>query len=117
MSDERKTLSRRLNRLQDRLSAANKAISALSGEGRDTRCLKQHDEQLCDYKKDLAEVSLKLLSLDLDESDELLKQQARLEKFMFTCFLRIKELTHSPTAIYTLTPAATETIGVKLHCT
>ena len=71
--NERKVLSRRLKRLQESLSTADEAISTLSGEERDSCRLKQHDEQLCDYKKDLSDVSLKLMSLDLEVSDELLK--------------------------------------------
>ena len=51
--DERKVLSCRLNRLLGRLSIAEKAISSLSSEHRDSCQRKQHDEQLCDYKRDL----------------------------------------------------------------
>ena len=83
--DERKVLSRRLRRLQEHLSAADKAINTLSGGKGDSCRLKQHDEQLRDYKADLSNVSLKLMSLDLDESDDLLKQHFHLEELMFTC--------------------------------
>ena len=96
------------------MSAAGTASSALLGKGGDICHLKQHDEQLCDYKKHLADVSLKSLSLDLDESNELLKQHSCLEKLMFTCSLSIKELTHVPTSISTSAPAPTETKGVEL---
>ena len=112
--DERKVLSRRLKRLQDHLSVAETAIGSLSSERGDACRLKQHEEQLRDYKKDLSDVSLKLLSLDLDESDELLAQHTHLEKLLFTCSLQIKELTHSPTSTSIATPTAPELKGVKL---
>ena len=103
---ERKVLSRRLKRLQDCLSTANEAITALTGEGADVCRLKQRDEQLQDYKRDLADVNIKLLSLDLDESDNLLKQHTRLEEIVFDCSLRVKELfqTHVPVPAMLSTP-------------
>ena len=78
--DERKLLSRRLKRLEECLSNADKAISDLSGEEKDSCRLKQHDEQLHDYKKELSDVNLKLLSLDLGASDELMMLHSRLGK-------------------------------------
>ena len=41
--------------------------------------LRQHDKQLQDYKKELADVNLKLFSLDLEDTDDLVIQHAQLE--------------------------------------
>jgi hypothetical protein len=116
--DERKLLSCRLKRLQECLSAADKAINGLSGEEKDSCRLKQHDEQLRDYKKELSDVNLKLMSLDLDASDELLTLHSHLGEFMFACSLRIKELTHpltpSTSATSDPTHASSDPKGVKL---
>ena len=112
---EHKVLSRRLKRLQDCLSTANEAITALTGEGADVCRLKQRDEQLQDYKRDLADMNIKLLSLDLDESDDLLKQHTHLEEIVFDCSLWVKELfqTHVPVPAMLSTPPS-EAKGVKL---
>ena len=64
-------LSRPLKCLQECLPSADKAISDLSGEEKDSCRLKQHDEQLHDYMKELSDVNLKLFSLDLGASDAL----------------------------------------------
>ena len=56
------------------------------------------------------------MSLDLDESDDLLKQHSHLEELMFICSLQIKELTQSPTSsVSTSVSVVTETKGVELH--
>ena len=52
-----------------RMSNTDKVINDLSGEKKDS-CGFIH-EQLHDYKKELSDVNLKLLSLDLSSSDEL----------------------------------------------
>ena len=110
--DDRKILLHRLKQILECLSASEKAISTLSGEEKDKYQLKQHDEQLCDYKRDLSNVNLKPVLLDLPE---VLKQHSHLEELMFACSLRIKELSHSSILSTTTSlPASTETKGVKL---
>ena len=47
-------------------------------------CLQQHEEQLSDYKKDLADFRNSLLSLDLEEGDELLVLHATLKKLVLS---------------------------------
>ena len=94
--DERKLLSRRLKRLQECLSNSDKAINDLTGEEKDS-CRLEHDEQLRDYKKELSDVNLKLLSLDLSSSDELMILHSHLGEALFASSLRMKELTRSLT--------------------
>ena len=65
--DERKVISKRLGHLQKWLTTVDEAIKALEGRQMDAPHLRQHDEQLQDYKRELADVNLKLFSLDLED--------------------------------------------------
>ena len=58
----------------------DEAIKALEGHEVDAPRLKQHNEQLQDYKRELADVNLKLFSLDLEDTDGLVTQHAKLEQ-------------------------------------
>ena len=56
--------------------------------------LQQHEEQLVDFKE-LADIWTSLLSVDLEDGDELCKLQTSLDKAQFECSLSImKTLTH-----------------------
>ena len=66
-----KTSSRRLKRLQKNLSSVRDKIEELSDGPEDVCCLKQHEEQLADYKKELADLQTQLLSLHISDDDEL----------------------------------------------
>ena len=115
-SDHRKVLMRKLQHLEKSLSLVNETVSSLSSRSEDVCRLQQHEEQLSDYKKDLADFRNSLLSMDLEEGDELLALHATLEKRFFDCSLQIKELlrphahAHDPTP----GPAHSDTKGVKL---
>ena len=88
----RKLASRRLIHLQKSMSPISAAVAALSGEPDDTCLLQQYEEQLSDCKRELADLRSGLLSLDLDETDELSVLQGGLEKELFDWSLRIKQL-------------------------
>ena len=76
--DIHKTSSHRLKYLQKNLLAVRDKISELS-EGPEDKChLKQHEEQLADYKKDLADLQTQLLSLDISDEDELFVEHSAL---------------------------------------
>ena len=77
---EHKVISKRLGHLQKCLTTVDEAIKALKGRQMDTPHLRQHDEQLQDYKRELTDVNLKLFSLDLEDTDDLVIQHAQLEK-------------------------------------
>ena len=111
---ERKVLSRRLKRLEDRLTVANESVTALTAETADICRLKQHNEQLVDYKETLADVSINLSSLDLEETDELLAQQTRLEELVFNCSLRVKELVQALIPTPPASPATRSSAGEGL---
>ena len=89
----RELLARRCSRLESRLSEADAVFTSLSHE--DVCRLQQHQEQLSDFKRETAEIGNSLLSLTLDDSDVLPSMIADLEKKLFDCSLRLKELSRS----------------------
>ena len=76
--------------------------------------LEQHHEQLLDFKKEMSEINDKLLSLTLEESDALPARITSLERKLFDCSLRHKELSHSSTTCTSTSPAYSDPKGVKL---
>ena len=90
--DIRKTSSRRLKHLQKNLSAVCDKIRELSDGPEDVCRLKQHEEQLADYKKELADLQTQLLSLDISDEDKLVVEHSVLQDVLFDCSLKIKEL-------------------------
>ena len=58
----------------------------------DVCLLRQYEEELGDCKKELADVWNSLLSLDLEETDELSTLQASLEGEICDCSLQVKKL-------------------------
>ena len=116
--DQHKVLARKLQHLEKSLASVSETIGSLTSHSKDICRLKQHEEQLSDYKKDLADFRNGLLSLDLTEGNELLGLHAALEKRFFDCSLQIKELlrphalAHEPTPAPTSTPSDSK--GVKL---
>ena len=115
-SDHRKVLTRKLQHLEKSLTVVSKNVSSLSSRPEDVCRLQQHEEQLSDYRKDLAEFRNSLLSSSIEEGDELLGLHSALEKRFFDCSLQIKELLRpstdppEPTSI----PAPSDSKGVKL---
>ena len=114
--DQRKVLARKLQHLEKSLSSASETVSSLTSHSKDICRLQQHEEQLSDYKKDLADFRNSLLSLDLTEGDESLELHATLEKLFFDCSLQIKELLrpHAPPHEPTTAPTPSDNKGVKL---
>ena len=68
------------------------ATSTLTGDSKDVHRLQLHEEQIRDSKKDLSAIKMELISLDLEEGDELVMKQAELERLLFDCSLKVKEL-------------------------
>ena len=65
-------------------------------------------------KKELGDVRNTLLSLDLNESDELCASQASLDKRVFDYSLRIKKLLFASSHAHDSTTASPDGKGVKL---
>ena len=79
-SDHRKVLMHKLQHLEKSLTVVSENVSSLSSRPEDVCRLQQHEEQLSDYKKDLAEFRNSLLSSSIEEGDELLGLHSALEK-------------------------------------
>ena len=113
--DERKVIAKRLGRLQKCLNTVDESIKTLASHKTDAPRLRQHDEQLQDYKRELADVNVKLFLLDLEDTDELVRQHAHLEQELFSFSLWIKEMSEFPAhAPATLSHSAGDARGVTL---
>ena len=111
--DNRKVVTRKLSRLEKAVSLIREAINA-SPAPTDACLLAQFEEQLRDLKSELSGVSDSILNMDLDETDAITKSHDAMEKEMFNCGLKIKQLlslTHTPSVAST--PVSTDK-GVKL---
>ena len=87
------------------------AILALGSDPSDCS-LEQYQEQLADYKKDLAVMDEDLLVMKFDE-DERLAVHSQLEKILFECSHQLKKQLASHSSESTPTSSA-ESSGVKL---
>lgn len=112
-SSSRRLASRRLTHLAKNLSSIRDEISPLSTDTDDICLLRQYQEQLQDFKKELGDIHKDLLSLDLDDGDETCKLQRQLDKEIFECSLSIRKLL-LPTS-HPSDPAAPPAEGVKLQ--
>ena len=88
----RKIASRRLSYLKNNLSAVSTAVHALSAESAELHLLHQYQEQLSDFKKELGDVRQTLLSLGVEEGDELETSINAIDKVLFDCSLQLKKL-------------------------
>ena len=88
----RKIASRRLTHLKKALSSIKTAITSSDDELVDVCLLSQYEEKLGDCKKELVDVRNSLLSLDMEETDEVYTSQVALEGEIFDCSLQIKKL-------------------------
>ena len=111
--DERKILARRLKRVEGRLTSVNEAITAL-GETPDLCHVERYVEQLQDEKKELAELSVKPYSLDLEDTDELVTLHTGLEERLFDYMLRAKRLAQSRAPLTDDALTRPESRGIKL---
>ena len=88
-NDGRRLLSRKLAHIKKHVDLAAMAIEA---DSVDDCLLKQYEEQLSDYKKELAGVLNELLALDVVETDELNETHLFLEDGIFQTSLKIRKL-------------------------
>ena len=110
-SDNRKILAHKLQHLKRSLSSASDIISPLSKDSEDICRVRQQEEQLFDYKKDLADLRGDLFSLDL----EVMVLHTSLEKLLFDCSLHVKELLQAHSHESTPSLAAhSDSKGVKI---
>ena len=110
-SDCRRPLSRKLSRVQGGLTRLAEAVSDTPIE---RSLLMQCEEELSDYKKNLAALYEELIAKDIADDDELLVMHSALERQLSTTSQKIKSLL-VPTAD-SPAPTATDSAstGVKL---
>ena len=88
--DKRWVIAKRLGCIHKCLTTVNDALEALASRESNVHRLKQHNEQL---QEELTDVNVKLFSLDLEDTGELVVQHAKLKQALFD-LLRIKEPMH-----------------------
>lgn len=113
----RKIVSRRLSYLKNNLSAVNTAVHALTAESAELHLLHQYQEQLSDFKKELGDIRQTLLSLGVEEGDELETSTNAIDKVLFDCSLQLKKLLFTlpnPISDPLMESSATMASGVKL---
>ena len=113
----RKIVLRRLSYLKNSLSAVSTAVHALTAESAELHLLHQYQEQLSDFKKELGDVRQTLLSLGVEEGDELETSTNAIDKVLFDCSLQLKKLLFTlpnPISDPLMESSATMVTGVKL---
>ena len=78
--DPQRPLSRKLARLEKGLHSIDSIISSTAEAALERSMIQQCNEQLSDYKGDLAALYDEILSNDIDDEDELVVLHSRLEK-------------------------------------
>lgn len=110
-----KLLSRRLSLLKKGLTSLGEDIGKMESEPGDECLIRQHEEQLLELKTELSDISKSLLSLDLEEGDELVQLQAVLSKDVFNHSLKLKRMISALKSAVTPTSSSTpDSKGVKL---
>ena len=89
---ERRILSRRLAHIDRTLHSVEEAVSAVDPGSPDRHLMRQYREQLDDVKRDMHGAHSDLLSLELEESDDLHTTYSRLERLLFDCSLKVSRL-------------------------
>ncbi len=87
--DDRKPLSRKLSRVQAGLNRINETVSTTATPVEHS-LLRQWQEELSDYKKDLAALYDELVAKDMDDEDELFVTHSALERLLSDTFHKLK---------------------------
>ena len=89
------------------------AIDSMDTTTDNTCRLELHQEKIADLRRDLVEVQDSLFKMGLDDTDKLMGVLAEMEKGIFECSLRIKELLQ-PSKDPTAASTPSDSSGVKL---
>ena len=111
-SNPRNLQSRKLQRLEKELISVSEATAAMDKKVNNTCRLQLHQEQLSEFRRELAEIRDALLTMGLDGSDDLMETHEGLEKRLFDCSLCIKELLYISKDL--VSPSAGDGKGVRL---
>ena len=88
----RKIVSHRLSYLKNSLSVISTAVHALTAESAELHLLHRYQQQLSDFKKELGDIRQTLLSLGVEEGDELETSTNAINKVLFDSSLQLKKL-------------------------
>ena len=75
--------------------------------------MKLHDEQFQGYKKELTDIDVKLFSLEIAETDDLMTHHAQLNKALFNYSVRLRKLFEMHTPARAAMPTDGDARGVK----
>ena len=110
-ADPRKIPFKRLSRMERVLSSITADLSSLPSGPDGTVLLRQHQEQLSEFKVELGGIRDSLYLLDLEDSDSLNLLQASVEKTVFDCSIEVRKHLLAHDANSTSSPGSK---GVKL---
>ena len=111
--DPRRPLSRKLARLEKGLHSIDSIISSTAEAALERSIIQQCNEQLSDYKGDLAALYDEILSNNIDDEDELVVLHSRLEKSLFDLGQRVRHLSITP-APGSISASGSDGSGVRL---
>ena len=118
VTDDHRLLSRKLSYLEESTFNLHNTVTSLPEDVDDISLLQQYQEQVADYKRELAELNGRLLMLDDEEEvRSLFTSHSKLEKMLFECSHVIRKLINSCSlrTKSTPTPVVDSTCtGVKL---
>ena len=109
---ERRLVTLKLTRLETCLEETKATISALTVDTSELSLLQQHQEQLLDYKRDVATTYDRVVALEPEPDDELLGRHTRVKKLLFDCSHLVKRLLNAQSGTVLSTPTSTK--GTKL---
>ena len=113
-SSTRKVSSKRLTHLQTVLSNISSRLISIPSGPEGAVMLQQFAEQMTDLGHQLSEVLSVLFSLDLDDSDDLMKCQGSIEANLFDLSLDVKKRLASPLTTSSSSSSSPDPRGVKL---
>ncbi len=88
----RRIINRKLAHVERTLQSIHDSVSALDPEAPDKHLVKQYEEQLNDIKSNLNTTHSDLLSLEIEDTDELYTNHMGLERLLFECSLQVRRL-------------------------
>ena len=112
-SPKRKVLSRQQSQLEKAVNVIREAVIPLTRTS-DICLIRHYEERLQAHKTDLKELSAILLTMNLEDSDDLYTVQSALESLIFECDLMIKKLVVPDPPTSATPPTASDSKGVKL---
>ena len=90
--DVARMATRQLQLLKTKLESIDASVHGLSDDEDDIVCtLEEYRDQVSEIKAELSVISTSLLSSDVPTDDPVMQTQARTDKAVFDCMLKIKK--------------------------